>query len=38
MDNRNSLEQLKSNNAKLKELKEAKINTRVYKWWLYFGR
>lgn len=27
-----------SNNAKLKELKEAKINTRVYKWWLYFGK
>lgn len=26
------------NNAKLKELKEAKINTRVYKWWLYFGK
>lgn len=27
-----------ANNAKLKELEEAKINTRVYKWWLYFGR
>ena len=27
-----------ANNAKLKELKEAKINTRVYKWWLYFGK
>lgn len=27
-----------SNNAKLKELKESKINVRVYKWWLYFGK
>ena len=27
-----------ANNAKLKELKEAKINTRVYKWWLFFGK
>lgn len=27
-----------ANNTKLKELKEAKINTRVYKWWLYFGK
>lgn len=27
-----------ANNAKLKELKEAEINTRVYKWWLYFGK
>lgn len=27
-----------ANNAKLKELKETKINTRVYKWWLYFGK
>lgn len=27
-----------SNNAKLKELKEAKINARVYKWWLFFGK
>ena len=27
-----------ANNAKLQELKEAKISTRVYKWWLYFGK
>ena len=27
-----------SNNMKLKELKEAKINARVSKWWLYFGK
>lgn len=27
-----------SNNEKLKELKEKKINTRVYKWWMYFGK
>lgn len=26
-----------ANNEKLKELKEKKINTRVYKWWMYFG-
>lgn len=27
-----------ANNEKLKELKEAKINVRVTKWWLYFGK
>ena len=27
-----------TNNAKLKELKETKINARVYKWWMYFGK
>ena len=27
-----------ANNEKLKELKEQKINARVYKWWLYFGK
>lgn len=27
-----------TNNAKLKELKETKINARVYKWWIYFGK
>lgn len=26
-----------NNNAKLKSLKETKINAKVYKWWLYFG-
>ncbi len=26
------------NNTKLKELKEIKIDTRIYKWWLYFGK
>ena len=26
-----------ANNEKLKELKEKKINIRVYKWWMYFG-
>lgn len=25
------------NNNKIKELKEDKINIKVYKWWLYFG-
>ena len=27
-----------SNNAELKELKKQKINTKVYKWWIYFGK
>ncbi len=27
-----------ANNAKLKELKELKINCHIYKWWLYFGK
>lgn len=27
-----------NNNAKLKELKAKKINARVYKWWIYFGK
>lgn len=27
-----------ANNAKIKELKESKINLRGYKWWLYFGK
>lgn len=27
-----------NNNAKLKELKSEKINARVYKWWIYFGK
>lgn len=27
-----------ANNEKLKELKELKINIRIYKWWLYFGK
>ena len=27
-----------SNNAKLKELKSKKINARIYKWWIYFGK
>jgi uncharacterized membrane protein YhiD involved in acid resistance len=26
------------NNKKIKELKEIKINAKVYKWWLYFGK
>ena len=26
------------NNQKIKELKETKINAKVYKWWLYFGK
>ena len=26
-----------ANNNKLKELKELKIDSKVYKWWLYFG-
>jgi hypothetical protein len=25
------------NNKKIKELKETKINGKIYKWWLYFG-
>lgn len=25
------------NNSKIKQLKEDKINIKVYKWWLYFG-
>ena len=27
-----------SNNEKIKELKEFKINGSIYRWWLYFGR
>ena len=27
-----------ANNQKIKELKETKINAKVYKWWLYFGK
>lgn len=27
-----------SNNAQLKELKEQKINAKIYKWWLFFGK
>lgn len=27
-----------ANNTKLKQLKEAKLNARVSKWWLYFGK
>lgn len=27
-----------NNNDKLKELKEQKIDARVYRWWLYFGK
>ena len=27
-----------ANNAKLKELKELKIDATVHKWWLYFGK
>ena len=27
-----------SNNKKIKELKEQKINISVWKWWLYFGK
>lgn len=27
-----------NNNDKLKELKEQKINARVYRWWLFFGK
>lgn len=27
-----------ANNAKLKELKELKIDSKVYKWWVYFGK
>ena len=27
-----------ANNKKLKELKELKISSRVYKWWIYFGK
>lgn len=26
------------NNEKIKELKEKKINGKVYRWWLYFGK
>lgn len=26
------------NNEKIKELKNEKINVRIYKWWLYFGK
>lgn len=26
-----------SNNEKIKELKESKINGSIYRWWLYFG-
>jgi hypothetical protein len=26
------------NNKKIKELKEIKINAKIYKWWLYFGK
>ena len=26
------------NNKKIKELKEKKINAKIYKWWLYFGK
>ena len=27
-----------SNNAQLKKLKEQKINAKIYKWWLFFGK
>ena len=27
-----------ANNEKIKELKEIKINAKLYKWWLYFGK
>lgn len=27
-----------ANNEKIKELKEKKINGKVYRWWLYFGK
>ena len=27
-----------ANNKKIKELKETKINAKIYKWWLYFGK
>lgn len=27
-----------ANNKKLKELKKLKISSRVYKWWIYFGK
>lgn len=26
------------NNAKIKELKEIKIDAKIYKWWVYFGK
>jgi len=32
------IELYQDNNFKLKELKKQKINTRVYKWWIYFGK
>ena len=27
-----------ANNEKIKKLKEIKINAKIYKWWLYFGK
>lgn len=32
------LETYQANNAKIKELKESKLNITLYKWWLYFGK